>query len=71
MRNGEFGLQGLPSSGSCNALLLEPDEGYRVAIDACLRLAGCEAEHATMRKKPSSRWSSTRSTSSVIGRLTD
>jgi two-component system KDP operon response regulator KdpE len=47
MRNGEFRLQRLPASGSCEALLLEPDEGYRVAMEACLRLAGCEVEHAT------------------------
>jgi two-component system KDP operon response regulator KdpE len=47
MRDDGFRLQSLPSSGSSNTLLLEPDDGYRVAIDACLRLAGCQVEHAS------------------------
>jgi two-component system KDP operon response regulator KdpE len=28
----------------CHALLIEADEAYRVAIEACIRLAGCRAE---------------------------
>ena len=28
----------------CNALLIEPDEGYQAAMNACLHLVGCEVE---------------------------
>jgi two-component system KDP operon response regulator KdpE len=29
---------------ACHALLIESEEAYRVAIEACIRLAGCEAK---------------------------
>jgi DNA-binding response OmpR family regulator len=45
-RNGDGGAGRLMSNGACNALLIEPDEGYRVAMEACLRLAGCQVEVA-------------------------
>jgi two-component system KDP operon response regulator KdpE len=45
-RDRENGATGLSSNGVCNALLIEPDDGYRVAMEACLRLAGCQVEIA-------------------------
>jgi two-component system KDP operon response regulator KdpE len=36
----------LATNGARHALLIEPDGGYRVAMDACLRLAGCAVETA-------------------------
>lgn len=40
--------QASPAAGEIlgRALVIEPDEAYRTAIDACLELAGCTADHA-------------------------
>jgi DNA-binding response OmpR family regulator len=46
MSNGASHVKTLPVNERCNALLVEPDEGYRVAMEACLRLAGCQVECA-------------------------
>ena len=39
IRSNDFGM-----SRVCNALLIEPDEGYQAAMNACLHLVGCEVE---------------------------
>src|SRR3982075_2071013 len=46
MSNGESRPETLPAKEGCDALLVEPDEGYRVAMEACLQLAGCHVECA-------------------------